>query len=83
MGGGGEEAEAESEPERRRGGRRAEGANHLRGAAQVVVVNLLYGLEVDDALQLGLVFVWREEERSDEERRHEERGDRENKAARL
>lgn len=30
---------------------------YLCGAAQVVVVNLLDGLEVDDSLQLGLVFV--------------------------
>lgn len=30
---------------------------YLGGAAQVVVVDLLDGLEVDDPLQLGLVFV--------------------------
>lgn len=30
---------------------------YLGGAAQVVVVDLLDGLEVDDPFQLGLVFV--------------------------
>lgn len=41
---------------RRREGKKDEGL-YLCGAAQVVVVNLLDGLEVDDSLQLGLVFV--------------------------
>lgn len=34
-----------------------EEAHHLCGAAEVVVINFFYSLEVDDALQLGLVFV--------------------------
>lgn len=34
---------------------------YLCGAAQVIVVNLLYRLEVDHSLQLGLVFVCRTE----------------------
>lgn len=36
---------------------------YLCGAAQVIVVNLLYSLEVDHSLQLGLVFVCRTEMR--------------------
>lgn len=36
---------------------------YLSGAAQVIVVNLLYRLEVDHSLQLGLVFVCRTEMR--------------------
>lgn len=52
----GEEAESEG---RLRGG--GEGARkrrcYLGGAAEVVVVNLLNGLEVDHPLQLGLMFV--------------------------
>lgn len=39
------------------GKERGEEACHLGGAAEVVVIDFLYGLEVDDALQLGLVFV--------------------------
>ena len=30
---------------------------YLGGAAEMVIVNLLYCLEVDDSLQFGLVFV--------------------------
>lgn len=32
-------------------------AGYLCGAAEVIVVDLFYGLEVDHTLQLGLVFV--------------------------
>lgn len=49
----------ESEGRLRGGG--GEGARkrrcYLGGAAEVVVVNLLNGLEVDHPLQLGLMFV--------------------------
>lgn len=39
------------------GEERSEEACHLCGAAEVVVINFLYGLEVNNTLQLGLVFV--------------------------
>lgn len=51
------EAGSESGGGQGRGQRRRE-ACHLCGAAEVVVINFFYSLEVDDALQLGLVFVW-------------------------
>lgn len=35
---------------------------YLGGTAEVIVVDLFYGLEVDHALQLGLVFVWEEKQ---------------------
>lgn len=52
------EKEAGSERRSRGRGRRRQEACHLCGAAEVVVINFFYSLEVDDALQLGLVFVW-------------------------
>lgn len=52
-----EEEEAESEG-RSHGGEEARRRRcYLGGAAEVVVVNLLNGLEVDHPLQLGLMFV--------------------------
>lgn len=41
--------------------------SYLGGTAQVIVVNLLYGLEVDHTLQFGLMFVCGEEEEEEEE----------------
>lgn len=63
-----------------RGQRRRE-ACHLCGAAEVVVINFFYSLEVDDALQLGLVFVWgggggvKRVEEEEEQRRRKTSGD--------
>lgn len=37
---------------------------YLGGAAEVIVIDLFYRLEVDHTLQLGLVFVCGEEERT-------------------
>lgn len=50
---------------REKGRERArERAGYLCGAAEVIVVDLFYGLEVDHALQLGLVLVCRGKQRS-------------------
>lgn len=43
--------------EKQRERERQEAAGYLCGAAEVIVVDLFYGLEVDHTLQLGLVFV--------------------------